>query len=71
LIATCNLARAGGSAYGHRVPQMKLECELKARRALQAGVFCYLIKPFDEDELLACIRSALEQNKVDMRGQRS
>jgi FixJ family two-component response regulator len=29
-------------------------------RALQAGVKCYLTKPFNEDDLLACIRSALE-----------
>jgi FixJ family two-component response regulator len=28
-------------------------------RALQAGVHCYLAKPFDEGELLACIRSAV------------
>ncbi len=37
-------------------------------RALQAGVFCYLIKPFDESELLACIRSALEARKTDTGG---
>lgn len=29
-------------------------------RALQAGVICYLTKPFDEDDLLGCIHSALE-----------
>jgi FixJ family two-component response regulator len=29
-------------------------------RAVQAGVKCYLTKPFNEDDLLACIRSALE-----------
>jgi FixJ family two-component response regulator len=29
-------------------------------RALQAGVICYLVKPYDQDDLLACIRSALE-----------
>ena len=28
-------------------------------RALRAGVSCYLAKPFNEAELLACIRSAL------------
>jgi FixJ family two-component response regulator len=27
--------------------------------ALQAGVICYLAKPFSEDDLLACIRSIL------------
>lgn len=28
-------------------------------RALRAGVYCYLAKPFNERELLACIQSAL------------
>ena len=28
-------------------------------RALNAGVICYLIKPFSEDDLLECIRTAL------------
>jgi len=28
-------------------------------RALSAGVICYLTKPFDEDDLLVCIRAAL------------
>ena len=33
----------------------------KARaRALKAGVICYLTKPFSNDELLECIRTALE-----------
>jgi FixJ family two-component response regulator len=29
-------------------------------RALQAGVICYLTKPFRESDLLACLRSALD-----------
>jgi FixJ family two-component response regulator len=33
-------------------------------RALQAGVVCYLSKPFDEDRLLTCIRSALRHRKA-------
>jgi FixJ family two-component response regulator len=37
-------------------------------RALQAGVSCYLAKPFGENELLACIQSALERRKGDARG---
>ena len=34
--------------------------ERARERALQAGVICYLAKPFSEDDLLACIRSTLE-----------
>jgi FixJ family two-component response regulator len=30
-------------------------------RALQAGVICYLPKPFDECELVSCIESALDR----------
>jgi FixJ family two-component response regulator len=38
-------------------------------RALRAGIICYLTKPFDEDDLLACIRSALEHGNKN--GKRS
>jgi FixJ family two-component response regulator len=36
-------------------------------RALQAGVICYLAKPYNQDDLLACIRSALESHGEDCR----
>jgi FixJ family two-component response regulator len=36
-------------------------------RALQAGVKCYLTKPFNEDDLLACIRSALRFRRAGGR----
>jgi FixJ family two-component response regulator len=36
-------------------------------RALRTGVYCYLGKPFNENELLACIQSALERRNTDMR----
>src|SRR5260221_7101226 len=36
-------------------------------RALKAGVVCYLAKPFDESEMLACISSALKDRKTDAR----
>lgn len=29
--------------------------------ALRSGVTCYLVKPFNDDELLACIRSTLDR----------
>jgi FixJ family two-component response regulator len=37
-------------------------------RALRAGVYCYLAKPFNENELLACIQSALAGRRPDARG---
>jgi FixJ family two-component response regulator len=30
-------------------------------RALEAGVLCYLTKPFQEDDLLGCVRRAVER----------
>jgi FixJ family two-component response regulator len=33
-------------------------------RAIQAGVLCYLTKPFEEDDLLSCIRDALDGGKA-------
>jgi FixJ family two-component response regulator len=32
-------------------------------RALRAGVICYLAKPFDEGDLLDCIRAAMDRAK--------
>ena len=29
-------------------------------RAMRAGVICYLVKPYKDDDLLLCVRSALE-----------
>jgi FixJ family two-component response regulator len=31
------------------------------RRALEAGIICYLTKPFSKNDLLACIHSALDR----------
>jgi FixJ family two-component response regulator len=33
-------------------------------RALRSGVACYLVKPFNDDDLLACIHSALGARDV-------
>ena len=33
-------------------------------RAIQTGVRCYLTKPFDEDDLLNCIRDALHGGRA-------
>jgi FixJ family two-component response regulator len=47
---------------GHAIPTILVTANpddgVRAR-ALSAGVICYLSKPFDADELLACIRAAL------------
>ena len=32
-------------------------------RALNAGIICYLSKPFDEGDLLSCIHSALPSDR--------
>lgn len=49
---------------GERIPTILVTAypdEAARKRALRAGVQCYLTKPFSEDELLACVRSALER----------
>ena len=55
------------SAFGNRVPTILITAypdDSVRERALTAGVIGYLNKPFKEDDLLACIRSAL----ADPRG---
>jgi FixJ family two-component response regulator len=34
-------------------------------RAREAGAICYLAKPFRDEELLACVRSALEPREAE------
>ena len=49
-------------ALGERVPTILITAypnESARERALQAGVKCYLSKPFSASELLACIGSVL------------
>lgn len=47
---------------GYAIPTILITAypddEVRAR-ALADGVICYLVKPFDEDELLQCVRLAL------------
>jgi FixJ family two-component response regulator len=50
------------SALGKVIPTVLITAypdDLVRERALAAGVIGYLSKPFDEDDLLACIHSAL------------
>ena len=52
------------SLLGKEIPTILITAypsdEIRAR-ALQAGVICYLRKPFDESDLLNCIQSALDR----------
>src|SRR5262245_37661261 len=50
------------SASGHAIPTILLTAfpdERDRLRARGAGVICYLAKPFNDEELLTCVRSAL------------
>ena len=51
-------------ALGKPVPTIVITAypdERTRARALQAGVVSYLVKPFNESDLLACIRSVLRR----------
>jgi FixJ family two-component response regulator len=55
-------------AAGKTIPTILLTAypnEQDRERALEAGVICYLTKPCKQDDLLACIRSALESRGGD------
>jgi FixJ family two-component response regulator len=57
-------------AAGKTIPTILLTAypnEQDRERALQAGVICYLTKPYNQDDLLACIRSALDFRGRDCR----
>jgi FixJ family two-component response regulator len=58
-------------AAGESIPTILITAhpdETARSRALRAGVLCYLAKPFSEDELLGCVRSAVEG--VEEKGSR-
>ena len=51
-------------ASGRPVPTIMITAypdERVRARALQAGIVCYLVKPFNESDLLACIQSVLDR----------
>ena len=54
------------SRSGKQIPTVLITAypsdDIRAR-ALQAGVICYLPKPFGESDLLDCIRTALDRAK--------
>jgi FixJ family two-component response regulator len=56
---------------GERIPTILMTAfpdERVRERALQAGVICYLTKPFSEDALLACFRSTLGRRETEGQG---
>lgn len=58
-------------AVGNPVPTILITAypdEKVRSRALQAGVVCYLVKPFDEGDLLSCLGSVLERRRADQKG---
>jgi FixJ family two-component response regulator len=54
------------SRLGNEIPTVLITAypndDIRAR-ALEAGVICYLPKPFDESDLLNCIQAALDRAK--------
>jgi FixJ family two-component response regulator len=57
-------------ASGEPIPTILITAfpdERMRERALQAGVICYLTKPFSEDDLLACIRSTPGGGEADIK----
>jgi FixJ family two-component response regulator len=58
-------------ASGRPIPTVLITAhsddEVRAR-ALKVGILCYLTKPFREEDLLGCIRSALDHGKTEGSG---
>jgi FixJ family two-component response regulator len=73
LVADINMPGMSGldlhdhvSTLEKRIPTILMTAypnDRNRKRSLAAGVRCYLVKPFNEDELLDCIRKALEQQE--------
>jgi FixJ family two-component response regulator len=51
---------------GYEIPTILVTAypdEIVRKRALNAGIMCYLIKPIDETELIKCLHGALRSGK--------
>ena len=51
---------------GHAIPTILITAfpdGVARAQALKDGVLCYLAKPFDNDELVRCVRNALEPKR--------
>jgi FixJ family two-component response regulator len=58
-------------ASGRSIPTIVITAfprDTDRARALGAGVLCYLAKPVDEDELIACIKSAVASRSTRRSG---
>jgi FixJ family two-component response regulator len=58
-------------ASGRSIPTIVITAfprDTDRARALGAGVLCYLAKPVDEDELIACIKSAVASGSTRRSG---
>jgi DNA-binding response OmpR family regulator len=54
-------------ASGHGIPTVIITAhpeEITNARAREAGITCYLIKPFTPDELLECVGEALAKSQT-------
>ena len=55
------------SSRGYRIPTILITAypdDDTRARALGAGVMCYLTKPFNNDDLISCLRSAVNRGDV-------
>ena len=51
---------------GHSIPTILVTAypdEATRARALKDGIACYLSKPFDDNDLMDCVRKAVEGGK--------
>ncbi|HEY2538298.1 MAG TPA: response regulator [Stellaceae bacterium] len=51
---------------GHKIPTILVTAypdEARRARALKGGIVSYLLKPFDDNDLMDCVRKAVESGK--------
>jgi FixJ family two-component response regulator len=52
--------------FGHKIPTILVTAypdDAARARALKDGIVCYLRKPFDDNDLLGCVRKAVAADK--------